>query len=144
MPVYSFQITIHARSPAVASGGPAVTVAGRAYPTLVVPHKALGATFSLSFENVVAALSGLPRMFAEPDGSFVWVSPSGESAWQVDGVLYDRDGRLLLVDLKGTCTPAAFDQILTACGWPETPVMFQLTREAVYVDEATFRALATG
>ena len=137
-----FHVTIHARSPDVASGGPVITIAGRAYPTLVVPHQSLAATFSSSFEEAVAALSRLPRMFVEPDGSFVWVSSTGESPWQVDGVLYDRDGKLLLVDLKGMCTSLALDQVMAAFGWPDMPVMFQLTREAVYADEATFRLMA--
>lgn len=142
--MYTFAITIHARSPAVTFGGTPIRIATRSFPTLIVPHQALATTFTVSFEEAVAALSRLPRMFVEPDGSFVWVSPEGEDSWQVDGVLYDRDERLLLVDLKGTCTPRAFDQILSASGWPATPVMFQLTREAVYVDEATFRTLAAG
>jgi hypothetical protein len=78
-------------------------------------------------------------MFCEPDGSFVWVSSQGEPAWQVDGNLYDRNERLLFVDLKGTCPPREFDRLLGALGWPSTALMFQLTREAVFLDEAEFR-----
>jgi len=32
--------------------------------------------------------------------------------------------------------------LLTALGWPATAVMFQLTREAVFLDEAEFRRFA--
>ena len=81
-------------------------------------------------------------MYCEPDGSFVWTSPQRARAWQVDGNLYDRDGRLLFVDLKGTCPSDQFDRLLTALGWPQTKVMFQLTREALLLDEAEFRRVA--
>ncbi len=82
-------------------------------------------------------------MFCEPDGSFVWTSPRDEPTWQVDGNLYDRDGRLLFVDLKGTCPPKEFDGLLQAFGWPATSLMFQLTREAVFLGEDEFRRLAS-
>lgn len=81
-------------------------------------------------------------MYCEPDGSFVWVSPAGEPPWQVDGVLYDRGGRLLFVDLKGNCPSTEFDRLLGACGWPAAPVLFQLVRQAVFVEETEFRRLA--
>ena len=148
--MYAFYVSVHAR-PAQATAGPVVELAGdrRAggtgdmYPTLVFPHSALATTtLGVTFEAAAAALSQLPRMYCEPDGSLVWVSPHGESAWQVDGNLFDRAGQLLLVDLKGTCPAAAFDQLLSALGWPNVPLMFQLVREAVFLDEATFRAYA--
>jgi hypothetical protein len=86
-------------------------------------------------------------MFVEPDGSFVWVSSNAACdqaapAWQLDGNLFDRNGRLLMVDLKGTCAEAEFDRLLAAFGWPTTPVMFQLSREAVFLDEPNFRRYA--
>jgi hypothetical protein len=81
-------------------------------------------------------------MFCEADGSFVWVSPHGQRAWQVDGNLYDLGERLLFVDLKGTCPPHQFDRFLAALGWPDTRLMFQLTREAVFLDESEFRRWA--
>jgi hypothetical protein len=56
--------------------------------------------------------------------------------------LFDRNGRLLFVDLKGSCPADQFDRLLSAFGWPETPVMFQLTREAVFLDEVEFRGFA--
>ncbi len=82
-------------------------------------------------------------MFVEPDGSFVWVSSADEPRWQVDGNLFDRNGRLLLVDLKGTCDERRFDELLSVLGWPETPLVFELVREAVFVGEDTFRQYAS-
>ena len=62
--------------------------------------------------------------------------------WQIDGNLFDRAGRLLFVDLKGSCPDDQLDRLLSAFGWPATPVMFQLVREAVFLDNAEFRRVA--
>ena len=137
----SFQITIHAR-PSEAKEGGVVELGDKCYLTLDVPATALGTPFAISFETASETLVQLERMFLEPDGSFVWVSSAQERPWQLDGVLYDREGRLLYVDLKGACTPDDFDRLLAALGWPETPVMFQLVREAVFLDEDEFRRYA--
>jgi hypothetical protein len=139
---YTFYVTVHAR-PAGAAAGPTIAVGGQSLATLgVLPEELATTTFADSFETTVARLAQLERMFCEPDGSFVWVGSQKETPWQVDGNLYDRNGRLLFVDLKGNCPREAFDRLLTALGWPATAVMFQLTREAVFLDEAEFRRFA--
>ena len=93
----------------------------------------------IGFDDAFARLERLERMFAEPDGSFVWTSPREGLAWQVDGNAFEKDGRVLLVDLKGSCPPEAFDRLLSAFGWPAEPLMLQLVNPAVFLDEATFR-----
>lgn len=139
--LYTFHVTVHARPAGVAAGN-MVDLDGRQVSTLKVQGAAVGAPFDISFEAAAEALAQLPRMFIEPDGSFVWVSAAQDAPWQVDGVLYDRNERLLFAELKGSCPPGAFDDLLRALGWPATAVMFQLTREALYLDEATFRQWA--
>lgn len=139
--MYKFHVTLHAR-PAEAHSDGTLEIAGRTITTLEVPPAATATCFRVSFEEASAALAQLSRLFIEPDGSFVWVSSSADAAWQVDGMLYDRDERLLYVDIKGTCPAEAFDQLLATIGWPETEVMMQLTREAVFVNEPTFREFA--
>jgi hypothetical protein len=140
--MYVFYASVYAR-PEGAVEGDQIALAGRRMRALRVDRQALAAArLPVSFEQAVAELSALPRMYCEPDGSFVWTSPQDGPSWQVDGNLYDRDGRLLFVDLKGACPGEAFDRLLLAFGWPQAPVMFQLTREAVLVDEAEFRRLA--
>jgi hypothetical protein len=84
-------------------------------------------------------LGQLERMYAEPDGSFVWTSPREGRAWQVDGNAFERDGRVLLCDLRGSCPPAEFDRLLAAFGWPDETVMMQLVRPAVFLAEEAFR-----
>jgi hypothetical protein len=136
-----FFVTVHAR-PAEARAGQAVPLAGRSVTPLVVPPEALGTPWALSFEQAYANLQRIERLFAEPDGSFFWGSARDEPAWQVEGALFDRQGRLLCVDLKGTCPESVLDRLLAALGWPETPLMFQLMREGLYLDEADFRRYA--
>jgi hypothetical protein len=122
--------------------GPTVEIGGRRLATLAVPHEALSQPFGIAFEEAVNRLNGLERMFSEPDGSFVWTSPHDGPSWQVDGNLFDRNGRLLFVDLKGRCPAEQFDRLLAAFGWPEMPLVFQLVREAVLLDEPEFRRWA--
>ncbi len=140
--MYSFFVTVHAQPPSFAPGQN-ITLGGKTIRPLHVEPEALIATrMDCSFEVAAERLGRLERMFCEPDGSFVWVSSQGDPAWQVDGNLYDRNERLLFVDLKGTCPPDQFNRLLSALGWPETKLMFQLTREAIFLDEAEFRRYA--
>ena len=136
--LYAFEITLHARPAEVRSAGTHVDAWGE-WPTLDVPRDALAAAFARGFDAAFERLAELERMFAEPDGSFVWTSPREGLSWQVDGNAFEREGRVLLVDLRGSCPPEAFDRLLEAFGWPAQHVMMQLVRAAVFLDEATFR-----
>ena len=134
---YEYQAVLHAR-PAEAAIGPTIVLRGRTLPTLDLrPDAALGG-FAVTFEALEAAYSALPRMYFEPDGSFVWRSPADEASWQVDGMAYDRDGRVRYVELKGSCPPDRLAALTTPLGGAQQPVMFQLLREAVFLDEAAF------
>lgn len=137
--MYKFNVSVHAQ-PVEAGPGPRVRIGNVEFATLDIPRAVLGqAAIACTFEEAVRALSDLPRMYCEPDGSFVWVSSQGEPRWQVDGNLYDRDGQLVFVDLKGTCPANEFDRLLTAFGWPGTKLMFQLVHEAIFLAEPEFR-----
>jgi len=140
--MYHFHASIHAR-PEPCLPGPLVTLAGADFATCTVSPEWLGRSMlARSFEEVVADLARIERMFVEPDGSFVWVSSRREAPWQVDGNLYDHQERVRLVDVKGSCPIERFDQLLAALGWPQTPLVFQLVRAAVFLDEAEFRRCA--
>lgn len=144
-PLLSFDAVVHA-SPEGVTPRDVVRLRGLELPTLDVAPGATGRGFSRSFEEVAESFERFERMFFEPDGSYVWRASVGEPPWQLDGVMYDRDGRVLYVEIKGACPAARLDEWLTALGWPQTSVMFQLVREAVFLDEPTFRryAAATG
>lgn len=139
--MYQFQVTLQKRPDSV-SHGEALELDGRGCTPLSGSGLPAPAPMPVSFEQAADRLQELPRMFFEPDGSFVWVGDEQGQRWQVDGQLTDRDGRLLFVELKGDCPANRFDQMLAAFGWPATPLIFQLTRHAVFLDEAEFRRFA--
>ena len=133
-----FHVAIHA-APETAVVRQQCDLAGRPASTLTLRPEQLTRSIPVSFEAALAALERLPRMFIEPDGSFVWVAERDEPAWQLDGVLFDRAGELVYVELKGNCPAARFDEFLTTLGWPHVAFVFQLAREAVFMDEVEFR-----
>ena len=137
----TFHITILAR-PETAAVGPTIQLDGRDVPTLTVPQEDLATPFGISFEAAEQRIAALPRAYIEPDGSFFWGSAAGEPNWQLDGNLFDRNGRLAFVDLRGHCPVEEFDRLLQALGWPTTPLVFQLVEAAVLLDEQEFRRWA--
>jgi hypothetical protein len=139
--MFSFHTVVHACSAEVGEG-PEIELRGKHFRTLAVNPAVLVAPMPVSFEQAGEALTQLERLFFEPDGSFVWVSSQNEQPWQVDSNVFDRNGHVLFVDLKGACPEQQFDQLLSAFGWPTTTLMFQLVREAVFLAEADFRRYA--
>lgn len=142
-PLYAFEIALRARPENAVAGRDFVDEWG-AWPTLEIPKESLAAPMAIGFDDAFERLAAIERMFAEPDGSFVWAcsaSPAmpGEPRWQVDGNAFDRDGRVVLVDLKGRCPAVEFDRLLAAFGWPGQPMAMELVRPAVVLDEGTFR-----
>jgi hypothetical protein len=97
------------------------------------------APFPVSFEQLSECFEALPRMLLEPDGSFVWTGEQEGRPWQLDGVVYDRDERVIYVEVKGECSESRFDELLKALGWPGVRLTFRLTREGTSLDEAAFR-----
>jgi len=151
-PIYAFEIALHARPDEVVAGREFVDEWGT-WPTLDMPKDALAVPMAVGFDEAFERLSAIERMFAEPDGSFVWACSEppptpGLPRWQVDGNAFERAGRVLLVDLKGRCPAPEFDRILEAFGWPGQRIAMELVRAAVFLEEATFRrhaaARATG
>lgn len=96
---------------------------------------------SVSFEAVAVALEGLPRMFFEPDGSFVWVSDDSQMTWQLDGQLQDQGASLDHVEIKGTCSHDSFRAFLRTLRLGDERLVFQLVAERRFVDEATAQRL---
>ena len=97
------------------------------------------AVFGVSFEEAAARLAELPRLFFEPDGSFVWV---GDKGWQIDGQLADRDGCVTSVQVKGACPAEEIEPLLGVFGWPQTEVVFELRQAGVFLAETEFCRLS--
>lgn len=139
----TWHVALHAQPTNMQRGEPQDVVGLMLRPLRVGPADQQHA-FACTFEQALGGLERLPRMFVEPDGSFVQTSPTEEAAWQLDGVLYDAGAQLAYVELKGSAPPPALDALLTALGWPEQRVMFQLVQQALFLDEADFRRWAFG
>lgn len=99
--------------------------------------------FATTFEQVLEALSKLPRIDAEPDGFFVMSGDVEGRRWQLDGHLFDFGGRLHRMELHGDCPQETLDAILSTLGWPATPIAFELVQEGVALGESTFREWAS-
>lgn len=136
--IYAFDVSVHALVVETGPGGSHRDAWGE-WKMLDVPREALARPLAIGFDVALERLAALERMYVEPDGSFVWTSRREGLSWQVDGNATERDGKVLLVDLRGSCPPPEFDRLLGALGWPAQAVMFQLVRPAVFLDEATFR-----
>ena len=104
---------------------------GEPWKTVLIGAESLQSSFPISFEDAAAALSAEPRMYFEPDGSFVWVSPVNTAAgWQLDGMLYDRAGKLLYVELKGSVSRAAFSRLSQAIA-PDSEMVVRVVQQGV-------------
>jgi hypothetical protein len=97
----------------------------------------------VTFDDALVDMARLPRLFIEPDGSFVWRgNDANGSEWQVDGNLIDRGDVLAYVELNGCCPSERFNELLRAVGWPQQALAFQLPRRGVVLEEAEFRRQA--
>jgi len=141
--MYAFECSLHALpdSEVLASGETLTDSCGQ-WPTLLIAQDQLITPLPIVFDDVLNQLNTLPRLYAEPDGSFVWTSPQENIRWQVNGNLYERNDCVLFVELKGSCPASEFDQLLTCFLQDEKACVVQLTRPAVFVTPEIFRAHA--
>ncbi len=95
---------------------------------------------SVFFDDVLEQLQQWPRMFAEPDGSWVWVAEDASNGWQLDGQLHDGPTGLLAMEVKGHAPVACWEALLRTLAWPDRRILFQLIREGIYLDEQEFSA----
>ena len=75
-------------------------------------YSSLEAPFEQNFESLLETLASWPGMFAEPDGSWVWVYEDRGERFQLDGMIYDRAGTIEYLEIKGTATPDAWAKLL--------------------------------
>lgn len=98
-----------------------------------------GNPFACTWEEAAAALEVLPRMIFEPDGSWIYSGGVRQDRWQVDGHLFDFDGRLHRVELHGSCPETDLDALLRCFGWPEQELQFERVLEGDRLSETEFR-----
>ena len=141
--MYAFECSLHALPDSeVRVSGETLTDSCGQWPTLLIAQDQLITPLPIVFDDVLNQLNTLPRLYAEPDGSFVWTSSQENISWQVNGNLYERNDRVLFVELKGSCPTSEFDQLLACFLQDEKACVVQLTRPAVFVTPEIFRAHA--
>lgn len=128
----AWHVTLHARPPGEFPAEARV-LDGHELAALAIPPQLLALPLPISFEEAYSALQSLPRMFIEPDGSWVWVSSDPEQPWQLDGMLYDRGGKLLYVELKGHAPEDVLAQVCEHFGCTPPDCVVQFVRHAVVV-----------
>lgn len=140
-PLYAFEISLHRGIDAIdrPRSGPPYRDRWGSWPTLVLPPEHLAMPMAVGFDAALESLGQIDRLFVEADGSFVWTASAAGIRWQLDGNLFERLGRVLWIDVKGRCPASAFDLLLGGVGWPDEPVVVQLVRSGVFLDEETFR-----
>ncbi|MFM2097159.1 MAG: hypothetical protein RIS70_4283 [Planctomycetota bacterium] len=136
-----FDAVVHAR-PDREIEEQSLDVGGRKLSVLCIAPEELHLPFPVSFEETLERMDRMPQLLIELDGSFVWSGVEEGSAWQLDGTVNDRDGRLLYVSVRGTCSDQNWERLLHCFGWPTQWLVIQSVREAVFLEEAEFRRWA--
>lgn len=139
-----FDVVLHPRGDATVAGPPFEDDRG-VWPTLR-RGAARGITTAVGFDAALAALDAFPRASTEPDGAFLWVGEGEGGRWQVDGNAWEREGRILSVDVRGRCPVGELRRFLGLWRAEGEALLVELVRGGVYVDEATFlrHAVAAG
>jgi hypothetical protein len=116
-------------------------VDGDEFTCVPVDSRIRTACFAITFDTVAERLQSLPRLYWEPDGSFIWtgVANRGRPPWQLNGPLTDGGDCLAYLELHGYCRDLELNGILQALGWPEQRILFQLVHAGIFVDEPSFR-----
>jgi hypothetical protein len=85
-------------------------------------HPVVGKQLPISFEALAEQLGERPGMYFEMDGSFVWVDHESVPPGQMDGMVYDLNGKLEYVELKGAFNAQQWGVLCSAvCGLIQNP-----------------------
>ena len=95
----------------------------------------------VSFEELADRLMAQPRLFFEPDGSFVWVGGEETGGWQIDGQLNDSAQGLMSVEVKISGHPTHLPALWQLCGAPDDPLLIQIVPLGVYLEPSVFDGL---
>ena len=118
-----FHVRIYA-SPCTVQAGKEISVDSVVCPTLLFDQR--DSIFAVTFDEVFEALATRHRLHLELDGAFLWVEDTADPGWKVMGNFYDCGPALQYVEMKGTFSPRAADELFRALGWPETKLLFEL------------------
>lgn len=120
-------------------------VFGQNLTVVQVTPEQLGQPLARSFDEVLDQLATLPRLFIEPDGSFVWVGcgDGGEDGWQIDGQLHEGATGLMTIELKLAGRRPDWRSVLHCAGWPAQRVLFHLVQLGLFLDDSAWQSLCS-
>jgi hypothetical protein len=95
-------------------------------------------SLNVEFDTAFARLQAFPRLFIEPDGSFVWRGANGGEDWQIDGQLHDAGPSLFCVELTGMCPDPEWRRLLDAIRAEGESLTIELVQVGKMLDEETF------
>ncbi|WP_254513207.1 hypothetical protein [Anatilimnocola floriformis] len=129
MPILKCEISLHTQPPDSARNDRG---------ELELPTNWATAPWGRTFDDALAAISELPGLYTELDGSLAWNSLPGEARWQLFGCLYDRGAELAYVDLFGTCDRDSLARLFACVRGSIAPLMVQDRGRGVFFDESDF------
>lgn len=81
----------------------------------------------------------IERMDIEPDGYFLVTGGEQQAArWQIDGHMFEYEGRMHRVEMHGSCSKSMLSQLLDCLGIAETCFVFQLVQEGITLSAENF------
>lgn len=138
-----FHTNVFAR-PAELASGPEVALRGEEFATYAASSggpPVFDEPLPAQFEEIQQRLMQIPRMDIEPDGYFLVAGGESEGRrWQIDGHLFEYDGRMYRVEMHGSCSPEMLDDLLDCFGTRD--VVYQLVHEGVTLSAVDFRRFA--
>lgn len=109
--------------------------------TRAIPPQGMG-FFGCSFEQWMHKMLQRPGVYAEGDGSWSWTAQEknerGAPVWRMEGMIYDRDGKVFYVDVQGQCTADAWRDMVEALQARDERLSICLAELGVWVSASGF------
>lgn len=117
------------------------SVDGHEVVAIDLPSTAFQQPLGVTFDATLEFLAALPRLYIEPDGSFIWLSDDGADEWKIDGQLNDSPGGLMTVELKitGRRPWPGLESVLHSVDWPRQAIAFEMVRQGIYLDVSVIK-----
>ena len=100
----------------------------------------------ISWEEALLRLEKLPRMFVEPDGSFLWTGEATAEAaqWRLEGTVYDDGQVVRYIELRGQCPLRQWQEFLGAFDESFSTVVLDLLDQSTVVEGEWLRRRVAG
>ena len=94
--------------------------------------------FGVSYEQIEAELTKIPRLHIELDGSFVWVS-AADVSHKVNGQITDDGKQVMYIEFRGVATAEEIEPILAPLKSDRHELKFQMLPSGEVLNEPQFK-----